>query len=117
MTTQTIHLLPLNTYSAGNYSGSAAVPVGVKRAAIRLYRDNWPDTGGNIVSFSLDVSFDGGSTWEFLASATAAGGEPNGIESKIGVLLKDDQNNQRRVRGTVQLGTDISTRVDLDLVS
>ena len=117
MTTTTTVLLPLNNYGPGSFNGSVAVPVGVYHATLIAKRDNWPDIGGDILSLSLDVSYDNGSTWQFLVSATTPGGVPGLPYTKIGTSIPQPLNANRRIRGTVSLGTVISTEIKLETKS
>ena len=67
--------LATKTYQPGVYT-SPKLLLSPTQSQITLTaaRNNWPDTGADVLSISANASFDGGQTWSFLSGFTAPGG-------------------------------------------
>jgi hypothetical protein len=108
-----------------------AMPPAARYLGVSLQRSAWPDTGTDVVRVSVEVTEDGGATWQFLYGFTARGGEPrdeNGAgltHSRGGAWRHDEKRNalplfaginpQRRVRVTVEPMVQLDTEVAADI--
>jgi hypothetical protein len=108
-----------------------AMPVAARYLSVSLKRSAWPDTGADVVRVSVEVTEDGGATWQFLYGFTARGGEPrdkNGAvqtHSRGGAWRHDEKGNamplfpgvnpRRRVRVTVEPLVELDTEVVADI--
>lgn len=96
--------------------GPAALDAAWTRAQISLSRESWPDTGGNVVDATLEISFNGGQTWELLTSFSAAGGDAldrfgNVIPTSYVRVTLPNTGTGRSVRGTVTNTATIRTAI------
>jgi hypothetical protein len=97
---------------------STSVPVGLTQVMLKVNRFAWP-SGSRVVELSLELSFDGGSTWPMKYDSALDGGQINykgntDSPSAIGFGLNSPADAQTRVRGVITLNTalDCSATVD-----
>jgi hypothetical protein len=107
------------------------MPPTTRYLGVSLKRSAWPDTGADVVRVSVEVTEDGGATWQFLYGFTARGGElrdGNNVvqthsrggawrhdEKRNAMPLFDGANPRRRVRVTVDPLVELDTEVAADI--
>ena len=80
------------------------VDVGVDRFTLSCDRSQFPDTDDSVIKCRAEASYDGGKTWELLASFSTRGGvsiAPDGTvqpSSWVSVPFKQPENPNRMVR-------------------
>lgn len=106
---------------------------GLMRAGVRLQRNNWPDTGSDVVRVQVLTSEDGGTTWTLLLGFTAGGGEVRNRDGSISTETsafrnpdtdKDGnplprwttRNTRRRMKVVIEPLVDLDTAIDAELV-
>ncbi len=117
-------LLAVNArnYPAGTQTTPVAtIPVGVETVRIGLSRESWPDTGGDVVSAMVDLSLDGGVTWQSdYFGFTAAGGTLIGrsgapiLISWTQMPIPEPANANRRARARVTLTAPLRTAITIE---
>src|SRR5580765_5947368 len=100
------------------------------RFTIALSRDAWPDTGEEVVRAGLEISYDDGGNWQYLAAFGAMGGDTGSPESTFSSELPDSpppplspehdpppppEPPLRRIRATVRNLVTLSTTVTFGL--
>lgn len=123
--------LPLTTYTAGTHLLSpASIPLNLVFAKARF--DLTHLTALTLVmDISLEISQDNGATWTFAGGSglnlpnsgfTLNGGVITNsagqviTQSGISVSLPQPANNQRQIRGTINLTEDFLTQITLELL-
>lgn len=131
-----LSLIPRGTRRGVTNTGEFPVPAG-SVAHIRMARLNWPARklpGGRraethaetkqieVVECDIEISFDGGQNWRYLAGFAAPGGDifdRRGdlvVESSLlNIPLPEPQNPSRRVRGRINCKDALDVRLDLDI--
>lgn len=104
--------------------GPIAVSPSIKGVHIRLLRVNWPDVGGDVIRFSMDVSLDNSQTWiNNWAGFTSRGGQipditrfgdlPNCTSARIKFPITGD--NKRRLRFNLTIIESLTTEVAFEV--
>lgn len=96
------------------------VPAGIVEIQMFLTREGWPDTGGEVVRGSFELSLDNRKTWLSWGGFGATGGDHffGGVlsqESGIIVKIPDPTNVQRWLRGKVTALEGITTAVRVEV--
>ena len=113
----TTQVIPTGDYAAGTHqSPVASLQAAQSHITIMADRNSWPDTGADVVSLTCDISFDGGSTFSFLAGFTARGGnltnpftgQPQTISS-FSISVPQIGNANRQLRLNATLSTALNT--------
>jgi hypothetical protein len=110
--------LPAQVRAAGSYAlPSTLIPDGLTRLLATLARNAWANTGRDVIKATIEVSYDGGTTWPQAWGFTAVGGVGTFkgqtlANSTLSVPLK--AGSGRRVRGTVVLFTSLNTAVTVE---
>jgi hypothetical protein len=72
----TSEITPFGTYPPGTYTPpNVNLKRGQTTATATATRQNWPDIGSDVISMTVNISFDGGNTWQLLVGFTARGGD------------------------------------------
>lgn len=113
-------ILPADTYDPGVYAMSVVeVPASAREVAVSVKRDNWVDTGRDVVSIRVEFSDDGGKTWAFLFGFKTSGGQ---LRDKAGVVVESTwmkfpltggSHTQRRIKGSLEVHSPIATEVTI----
>jgi hypothetical protein len=105
---------PPGTYVSGNINLKAAD----SSVTGSCTRNNWATVTGDIASLTVDISLDGGTTWQLLVGFTAAGGDPidpaTGLPattSSVTTSLPQVGNTKRVLKGTLQVFSQLTTTV------
>lgn len=106
---------------AGKHIGSIiTLPPSIRSLKLSASRDSWPSAGDDTIFCGVDVSYDLGLTWQFLAGFTAAGGsvmDPRtgspATESFIITDVPEAGNPNRRLRPSINCKVDLMTKVDI----
>lgn len=113
---------PNRRYNQGTDSiGPVAIQLGASRLQVRATRDAWPSTGGEVFSVLMQISLDGGNTWQDWGGFGAFGGDIRhrdgsiAPESTFSIQLPDTQNPQRQLRGTVTVNRALNTAITVDV--
>lgn len=116
-------VLPSGIYQAGAYR-IQPVPVFKEAQAVtvKALRDDWPDTGADAISIRIEVSQDGGKSWEELFGFKAPGGEIRSNRtgqvmeaSRVKFQLPYIGHADRQIRGVLETYTTLSTTVSFDI--
>lgn len=105
----TTTVIPGGTYQKGSANlGPAIVPVGLVFVRLEFDITLFTETD-RAIAFSLEISYDNGITWRFLAGATQPGGtfvDDEGLRQTKGFFearLPEPTNVARQVRGTITI--------------
>jgi hypothetical protein len=112
-----VRSIPRNVYPAGTYDlPNVIIQNSVTVVGIVVNRFNWPDTGGEVISASLEVSVDGGSTWSPLFSFATKGGvfDYKGKGDVSSVKIEIPAGTQRRLRGSVTLAVSLDLSASME---
>jgi hypothetical protein len=72
----TTTLLPTGNYNAGTFNSQVyTLLVGQSHIVVAADRNNWSNIGSDLISLTVNVSFDAGKTTQLLAAFTAGGGD------------------------------------------
>lgn len=112
-------LVPTNTFPPGTYHSAVySLSAGQAQIGVSAARNNWPNSGSDVVSMTMEASLDGGISWQLLVGFTAAGGVVTNpwthavqATSDVTVMLPDPTNPNRQVRATVVIFSAINTAV------
>jgi hypothetical protein len=120
----TLPVLPLQVYAAGANQGTASIPDTATTADVKVLRNTWPGTGAaNVIQVDVEISMDGGATFNFWMGFTASGGvsthKEAGVDvvdlsSTVGRALPPGTNRQLRVTQTALVS--LSTQLDVVVV-
>jgi len=114
-------VLAKRTYQAGTFISPAVNLLPTQsRITLTTERDSWPDTGGDVVSASISIFYDGGSTFNFLVGFTAPGGDITNpwtqqvdTASSVTFDLPQVGNTNRQLIASATLSTQITTQVSV----
>ena len=105
---------PPGTYTSGNIKLKATD----SSATGTCTRNNWATVTGDIASLTINISFDGGTTWQLLVGFTTAGGNPidpaTGLPaaaSSVTASIPQVGNPNRILKGTLQVFSQLTTTV------
>jgi cyclophilin family peptidyl-prolyl cis-trans isomerase len=114
----TTTLLPTGNYKAGTFTSPVYdLQVNQSQVSVAADRNNWPDTGSDVVSVVVSLSFDNWTTQQVLAGFTAPGGnltDPwggSGAQSWFSVEIPQPENPNRQVKADVTTYARINTAV------
>lgn len=114
----TTQVLQTRFYNPGVFTIPVTdMQVGQSKITIAADRNNWDDTGSDVISLRFDVSLDGGTNWQLLAGFTAKGGGAGAIDpwgspitqSTFTMTIPESQNSNRKIRGSATIFTRINT--------
>jgi hypothetical protein len=102
----TILTIPQTTIQSGSGSFSTSnIASAVNGYMITVNEVNWPYTGGQAISFTLEASYDGGNTWQLLMGPENVSDDPIPAQKghlanqfKIAVGLGPEQGVPRKAR-------------------
>jgi hypothetical protein len=102
----TILTIPQTTIQPGSGSFSTSnIASTVNGYMITVNEVNWPYTGGQAISFTLEASYDGGNTWQLLMGPENVSDDPIPAQKghlanqfKIAVGLGPEQGVPRKAR-------------------
>lgn len=105
--------------------GVVRVPQGLSFGTFRIPRNGWQARPGHgkdaeVIECSIELSYDGGNTWEFFVGFGAPGGDlfdRRGdllVESSVQLSLPQPEHPNRLVRATVSCKERLDIRLDLD---
>ena len=119
----TVQILPLAVYPANTYVISpTAIADGVTSITIGIQRDTSADTSiwsdpAALITYSIELSRDGGSTWAASSSGSAGGGI---VKNKFNVEIPQSfiqvdipLGTQRQLRGSIVTTASIKTSATL----
>ena len=117
----TTTVLQKRVYQAGTFiSPAVSLSPTQSHITITAERDSWPDTGSNVVSASITISYDAGSTWLQLCSFAASGGDiinpwTHQIEpvSSLAIDLPQVGNQNRQVQVAATVAVSLTTAVTI----
>ena len=114
-----VNLLPLSSVPAGTLPfAEQAVHDGATSIRLTMQRDNWQDTGANVITASFEISIDGGATWSFFSGFTTAGGNiydaNNVLQTETYVIFALPAAINRKLRGQMQFAVGLSTKIDVE---
>jgi hypothetical protein len=112
---------PRANYPAGQYPSSqnVSLTVGQSTLLVSASRQSWTSIGSDVVKVEIDISFDGGTTWQLLIGFTASGGtvlDPNSVQatqSSASIGIPQPDNPNRVIRALMQTFTTLSTLVQV----
>jgi hypothetical protein len=115
--------IPSRDYPEGAWTfGPVAVPVGARRARVRLSREGWADLGATseVVRVLIEGSPDGGQTWRRLMGFSTAGGVvlfdgEVALETWGRCRLPQPENPDRMLRARVQALVTLRTALTLEV--
>lgn len=118
-----IILLPSKEYKTGIYEFQAvAIPKEAQTITVSATRNQWPDTGREVVYVQIDYSKDGGRTWANLFGFKTIGGVS--LDRKTGVVqdqswvefnVPDVGGLDRLIKGRLETYTDLTTQVKIGI--
>lgn len=113
----------LQTLNVGqSISPEINLPASASVYRYEALRRNWPSTGGDVISITVEISLDGGLTWPYRYAGTYVGGNWTSEDGKTGhrsglmFSLPDIGNGNRKVRVTKNVLSTLTT-VDIMEVS
>ena len=116
--------LASRSYAAGTRTvGPRDIPQGYTTLTATLTRESWPDTGSDVVTVRVDISYDGGATWILNhVGFTASGGNLTNrqgqatTESRVIVPIPEPTSTTRQLRITVTNAVTLTTGITVDIV-
>lgn len=96
------------------------IPVGITQIHLFLSRENWPDTGVEVIRGNFELSLDNRKTWLFWGGFWATGGDHffSGVLSRESGIIKkipEPTNTLRWLRGRVTALEGITTAVRVEV--
>lgn len=97
------------------------IPIGLSVLSFKIDRLNWPDTGNDIISGLVEISFDAGVTWPIRNGFTTIGGiilDEKGAElpyTSIQFKIPDISNKDRQLRYSLDIRTTLSLKYTLEI--
>jgi hypothetical protein len=115
----TTTLLPTGNYKVGTFNTQIyTLLVGQSHIVAAADRNKWPDIGSDVVSLTVNVSFDAGATTELLAAFTAGGGDIMDFsgqtvitQSDVRIDVPQPDNPNREVQAIVTTFAALNTAV------
>lgn len=110
-----VRLLKKAAYEPGVYAinQTRPIPGGVKRVCLEFSRDDWPETGGDVIKVDVEVSYDGGSSWQYLMGCTAGGGVLKRPYTNVAIDIPKPELSDRQLRVAIQTFAALRTSCDL----
>jgi hypothetical protein len=116
---QEVVIAPQQIFAPGSRAFSViSVAQKMSKVTIILRRDRWPDTGGEVVKASIDLSLDGGQTWisPFIGLGAKGGDHLTkkgtlSLETKLWSKLPEPSNPDRKIRVVVQNSVYLKTAI------
>jgi len=113
----TTQVIPTGTYPAATHvSPAVSLTPTQSKITVTADRNSWPDTGSNVVSLTVDISFNGGLTFSFLCGFTAVGGNSTNpftglpqTTSGFSMALPQVGNANRQLRVSITLFVSLNT--------
>ena len=116
-------VLPSQNYHTGVYAfPNVPLNENAQTVVVSVKRDNWPDTGKDVISVRIEFSKDNGRTWMFLYGFKTLGGQIR--NPKTGAVqdaswmefpLPESGGSQRQIRGAVETYVNLKTSVSIDI--
>lgn len=116
-------VLPEGNYQPGVYHFEPiTVPKETQQLTVTAKREQWPDTGEDVVSIKIDYSNDGGKTWKNLFGFNSMGGQM--VDRKTGIVqvqswvefnVPDLGSSDRQIRGRLETYTALTTELKIGI--
>jgi hypothetical protein len=116
-------IVPERDFSQGEVHESP--PLNAQRlerfSRLTIHRLNWPDTGADVIRVTQWYSPDNGQTWQEFGGFTARGGtllnrdgSVMAFHSMVTSAFPGAENDQRRIRVTVEALAPLRTKIDAE---
>jgi hypothetical protein len=117
----TTTLIPTGDYKAGTYNSQVyTLLVGQSHIVASADRNSWPATGSDVISLTVNVSFDSGNAFQLLLGFTSIGGDITNpwtqiveAQSHLAMDVPQPDSPNRQIKATATLFTGINTAVSL----
>ncbi len=116
-------VLPSQNYHKGVYAfPNVPLNADAQTVVVSVKRDNWPDTGQDVISVRFEFSKDNGRTWVFLFGFQTQGGQIRNPKtgmvqdaSWVEFSLPEYGQSHRQIRGAVETYVSLTTSLSIDI--